>query len=191
MGDFEVIIDYKGTKRPTTDHNYWEQGEWQVNTYAWLRTKQSGSLPVVAGVLLYINELLPSDRELMDLKKAIINKKTDVVPKPGSQDDSLLNMWKQGNEIPDFSLDYRLARAIRVIPINPKSSAEAAERFDKVVMDIEGCVNGEVVAGHILGQWVPSGDQDTCVACDFRYVCPSPAPREAKGNSLYQIPTAP
>ena len=191
MGDFEVIIDYKGTKRPTTDHGYWKQGEWQVNTYAWLRTKQSTSLPVVAGVLLYINELVPSDRELVELKKAIRDKKTDVVPKPGSQDESLLSMWKQGSKIPDFSLDYRFARAIRVIPINPKSSAEAAERFDKVVMDIEGCVNKEVVAGHILDQWVPSGDQDTCVACDFRYICPSPAPRDTKGKSTYQIPTAP
>ena len=140
-GDFEVIIDYKGTKRPATDNKYWEQGKWQVNTYAWLRTKQRDSL--------------------------------------------------QGIEIPEFSLDYRLARAIRVIPINPKSSAEAAERFDKVVMDIEGCVNSEVVAGHILGQWVPSGERDTCVACDFRYVCPSPAPRDAKGKSTSQIPTAP
>ena len=68
-GDFEVIIDYKGTKRPTTEHDYWKQGEWQVNTYAWLRTNQRGSLPVVAGVLLYINELIPSDRELVELKR--------------------------------------------------------------------------------------------------------------------------
>ena len=190
-GNFEVIIDYKGTKRPTTDHPYWEQGEWQVKTYAWLRTKQQGSLPVVAGVLLYINELVPSDRELVELKKEMRNQQTDVVPKPGSQDASLLNMWKQGNSTPDFSLDYRLARAIRVIPINPESSEEAAERFDEVVMDIERCVNKEVIEGNILEQWFPSGDEDTCVACDFRYVCPSPAPRYAKKNSKYQVPTAP
>ena len=189
--DFEVIIDYKGTKRPTTDHPYWEQGEWQVKTYAWLRTKQRGSLPVVAGVLLYINELVPSNRELVELKKAMRNQQTDVVPKPGSQDASLLNMWKQGNITPDFSLDYRLARAIRVIPINPASSEEAAERFDKVVMDIERCVNEEIIAGNILEQWCPSGDEDTCVACDFRFVCPSPAPRSSIGSSKYQVPEAP
>ena len=189
--DFEVIIDYKGTNRPTTDHDYWKQGEWQVNTYAWLRANQRGSLPVVAGVLLYINELAPSDRELVELKKAIRDQKTDVVPKPGSQDASLLNMWQQGNSIPDFSLDYRLARAIRVIPINPKSSEEAAERFDKVVMDIEECVNEEIVVGNILNRWKASGDRDTCVACDFRYICPSPAPRDTVGNREYQVPTAP
>ena len=190
-GDFEVIIDYKGTKRPTTDHDYWKQGEWQINTYAWLRTNQINSLPVAAGVLLYINELVPSDRELMDLKKAITDGKTDVVPKPCSDDESLLNMWKQGRKIPDFSLDYRLARAIRVIPVNPKSSAEAAEHFDKVVMDIERCVNKETVVGNILKQWVPSGDQDTCVACDFRHFCPSPAPRDINKNNANRVPTAP
>ena len=190
-GDFEVIIDYKGTERPTTDHAYWKQGEWQVNTYAWLRTNQGDSLPVVAGVLLYINELAPSDRELVELKKAIRDQKTDIVPKPRSQDESLLNMWKRGDCIPDFSLDYRLARAIRVIPINPKSSEEAAEHFDKVVMDIEGCVNEEIVVGNILNQWDASGDRDTCVACDFRYICPSPAPRDAKENHEYRVPTAP
>ena len=189
-GDFEVIIDYKGTKRPTTDHSYWKQGEWQVKTYAWLRTKQQNSLPVVAGVLLYINELVPSDRELVELKTAMRNQQTDVVPKPGSKDASLLNMWHPGNSTPDFSLDYRLARAIRVIPINTEDSEEAAERFDKVVMDIEECVDKEVGVGNILGQWPPCGDEDTCVACDFRYVCPSPAPRSS-GNSQYQVPEAP
>lgn len=190
-GNFEVIIDYKGTKRPTTEHDYWKQGEWQINTYAWLRTNQRDSLPVVAGVLLYINELVPSDRELMELKKAIKDGKTDVVPKPCSDDESLLNMWKQGSRIPDFSLDYRLARAIRVIPVNPKSSAEAAKHFDEVVVDIEKCVNKEVVVGNILHQWEATGDQDTCVACDFRYICPSPAPRDTEGDGKYRVPTAP
>lgn len=190
-GDFEVIIDYKGSQRPTTDHDYWKQGEWQVKTYAWLRTNRPVFLPVAAGVLLYINELAPSTRELVDLKKAMRNGQTDIVPKPGSQDESLLNMWKPGNRIPDFSLNYRFARAIRVIPVDSEGAEEAAKRFDEVVTDIESCVNQEVVAGNILKQWVPSGDEDTCVACDFRYICPSPAPRRAQGNSKYQVPTAP
>ena len=58
-------------------------------------------------------------------------------------------------------------------------------------MDIEECVNKEVVVGNILDQWNPVGDEDTCVACDFRYVCPSPAPRSSMGNSKYQVPEAP
>ena len=58
-------------------------------------------------------------------------------------------------------------------------------------MDIEGCVNEEIVVGNILNQWDASGDRDTCVACDFRYICPSPAPRDAKENHEYRVPTAP
>ena len=64
-GDFEVIVDYKGTNRPSIGHKYWCQAEWQVQTYSWLRTKQRNSSPVVAGVLLYINELAPSGEDLV------------------------------------------------------------------------------------------------------------------------------
>lgn len=190
-GNCEVIVDYKGTNRPPTNHDYWYQGYWQVQTYAWLRTRQQNSLPVVAGVLLYINELAPSARELVELKKAIRNEQTDIVPKRGSHNDSLLNMWQQGSAIPDFSLDYRLARAIRVIPVTKKSSEEAAKRFDGVVLDIEKCVSNEAAVGNILNQWVASGDEETCDACDFRYFCPSPAPRDTNRDNTNRSPMAP
>ena len=84
-------------------------------------------------MLLYINELVPSARELVKLKKEIINKQADVLPERGSHDESLLNMWQQGNTIPDFSLNYRLARAIRVIPVTLRSSEEAANALMKLL----------------------------------------------------------
>ena len=190
-GNFEVIVDYKGTNRPLTDQEYWNHAEWQVQTYSWLRTKQRNSLPVVAGVLLYISELSPSGEDLVDLKKAIKGNETDVVPKRGSRDESLLNMWRPGSAIPNFSSSFRLARAIRVIPITENSSEEAAKRFDEVVINIEECVDNEASVGRILNHWNASGDEGTCVACDFRHICPSPAPRETNQQRTDRIPTPP
>ena len=100
-------------------------------------------------------------------------------------------MWRQGVAIPDFSSSFRLARAIRVIPVTEDSSEEAAKRFDGFVMDIEKCVSKEASAGKILEHWKASGDEATCVACDFRHICPSPAPREANLQRERSAPTPP
>lgn len=188
-GRFEVVVDYKGSRRPGTSQPYWEQGEWQVQTYAWLRTRQPHSLPVAAGVLLYINELAPGTEDLVDLKAEIGSGRTDVIPVRGSRDAYMLSTWRPGNAIPDFSLEYRLARAIRVIPVNATSQAAAVSHFDNVVIGIERCVEAEAAAGTIINNWNPCGDEATCAACDFRYFCPNPAPRT--GAHVISSPEAP
>ena len=58
-------------------------------------------------------------------------------------------------------------------------------------MDIEGCVNKEAAVGNILNQWIPSGDEETCDACDFRHFCPSPAPRDTNRDNTNRSPMAP
>ena len=83
---FEVIIDYKGSRRPalppakpTPKHpSLWDQYEWQVLTYADLRGRQPDAYPVKAGLLLYINELLPLASDLEDLRKEVKAKRTDI-----------------------------------------------------------------------------------------------------------------
>ncbi|MCB9951664.1 MAG: PD-(D/E)XK nuclease family protein [Planctomycetaceae bacterium] len=188
-GNYEVIVDYKGSRRPATSEPYWQQGEWQVQTYGWLRTRQANSLPVAAGVLLYVNELSPVSSDLVSLRREVSNNKTDVIPANGTPDSYALNAWRTGNAIPNFSLAFRLARAIRVIPIDPTSQATATNNFDKVVASIEQCVAQEAVAGAINPNWAPCGDEETCAACDFRHFCPSPYPHK-KGH-VVGAPSAP
>jgi hypothetical protein len=179
-GNYEVIVDYKGSRRPATNHSYWQQHDWQVQTYAWLRTRQPNSLPVAAGVLLYVNELAPVTEDLVELKAAMATGNADVVPHSGSSDAYQLSTWRPGNAIPAFTLPYRLARTIRAIPVDHASQTIAVAQFDNVVSTIEQCVGAEAAAGTIMQHWQPCGDADTCAACDFRHFCPSPYPHAAQ-----------
>jgi hypothetical protein len=176
-GSFEVIVDYKGSRRPSTNEDYWAQGDWQVQTYAWLRMRQPNALPVAAGVLLYVNELAPGQMDLSKIRSEMTGGHTDVVPVTGSPDAYQLSTWRPGNAIPNFSLEFRMARTIRVIPVNTASQAAATNAFDTTVRDIEQRVAAEAISGTILNNWLPCGDAETCAACDFRHFCPSPAPR--------------
>ncbi len=178
LGRFEVIVDYKGSRRPGTGHPYWQQGDWQVQTYAWLRRQQPGTLPVVAGVLIYINELAPTADDVEQLRREVTRRQTDVLPANGSPDYYQLNTWRPGSAVPAFSLAFRLARAIRVISVTEQTQTTSALEFDRVVQDIERCVDAEAVRGQIIAQWPARGDEESCAACDFRHFCPSPAPRQ-------------
>ena len=71
---FEVILDYKGMRRPPVPtpgapNSLWTQYEWQLQTYGELRRTQPDALTVVAGVLLYVNELHPTRSDLEHLKE--------------------------------------------------------------------------------------------------------------------------
>jgi hypothetical protein len=188
---FEVVVDYKGSRRPATDHPYWNQADWQVQTYAWLRMRQPNSLPVVAGMLIYINELSPVADDLRELRREIQSGSADIAPASGSNDAYLLSLWQPGVAIPAFSLSFRMSRAIRVIQVTPQSLASATGQFDQVVLQIERCVRDEAATGGIRGHWNPGGDPETCVACDFRHFCPNPAPRQGNRPHRISAPPAP
>lgn len=184
----DVIVDYKGSRRPPTDHKYWDHGNWQLQMYAWLRSKQPGARPVAAGVLLYINELDPGSGDIADLQIDVKKGRTDVAPDPGSPDGYQLRTWTPGAEV-SLSREFRLARMMRVVKITPESMERATTEFDRVVTSIEASVAKEAASGRISGNWAPScEDGGTCVACDFRHFCPSPI--EERGSSKY-VPGAP
>ena len=173
VGEFEVIVDYKGTRRPLTNEQDWEHGDWQIQTYAWLRERQPDSLPVAAGILLYINELTPSGAEIRAVRRGIDNGLTDVVPT--GNDSQIIRMWRSGQDLSQLSPTYLLERAIRVIPITPESIKIALGKFDGVVRMVEEDIANEASGRDILNAWSPNcQDGGTCVACDFRHFCPSP-----------------
>jgi CRISPR/Cas system-associated exonuclease Cas4 (RecB family) len=189
-GEYEVIVDYKGSKRPRTSEAYWQQGDWQLQTYAWLRSRQPDALPVAAGILIYINELTPGTKEMRSLKQGIADGTTDVTPELGSSDEQLIRMWREGNDTGQLSLDFRLRRAIRVVPITNESIQSALTQFDSVVRCAETDIVQESYSGNILESWHPTcEDADTCNACDFRHFCPRPA--GVSDNHQLSTPTAP
>ncbi len=186
-GPYEVIVDYKGARRPLTNEAYWDQGDWQVQTYAWLRSKQPDALPVAAGILIYINELTPGGEEMSSLQHGIRNGTADVRPTPGSSDEQIVRMWRPGTDPSQLSLPFRVRRALRVIPVTDASINRALASFDDVVRRAEEDIVNEAQHGNILNVWAPNcGDSATCAACDFRHFCPKPA-----GTSPGYVPTAP
>jgi len=177
---FEVIVDYKGMRRPALQPNgnaldYWSIYEWQLQTYARLRQVQPNARPVVAGALLFLNELSPTWADLNELRRETNKHRTDVAPEPGSSDAQAISARKRADQAPPaLSFDFRLRRALRVIPVSEASIAVAAVSFDNVVLDIELARARERSTPHILTEWPNNPtDEATCVACDWKTICPA------------------
>jgi hypothetical protein len=176
---FEVIVDYKGMRRPShlnpkRGPDYWSIYEWQLQTYARLRSVQPNSRPVVAGTLVFLNELHQTWTDLEALRREIDERQTDVVPAQGSDDERALAVRRRkGHAPPSLSFEFRLARSLRVVPVSAASQDAAASHFDQVVFDIELSRARERQSPHILTEWpTNSSDDATCAACDWRTICP-------------------
>lgn len=192
---FEVIVDYKGMRRPPckggVGTTLWTQYAWQVLTYAELRRHLAGAKPVVAGVLVYINELLPTRSDLQHLKKEIVAGTTDAPPPSGSSDDRAIRAWNTKGPLVSLSWGYRLSRAIRVVPVNDVAIQAAVQGFDVVVREIETCLGAEAHGGTVLKSWKRNpADESTCVVCDSRTYCPDyqKLHAAAHGEKLPKLP---
>jgi hypothetical protein len=177
--EFEVIVDYKGMKRPDLDPkgtDFKEIYEWQVHTYAHLRGLLT-SKPVIAGVLVYLNELAPTKTDFYALRRACKKRDASVLlPKPGSEDENVLLNWKGENkddQPPRLSFGFRLSRAIKVVPIDDVSIQRALSSFDETVGKIEVCIADEAKSGKVISSWDKnSSHEPTCEACDSKTFCP-------------------
>lgn len=174
--EFELIIDYKGMRRPpirgaSARPTLWDIYGWQLQTYAHLRRAQEDHLPIAAGLILYLNELVPTKTDIDALRREIANNHTDVMPSLGSDAERELGSWaKTGDPLP---LDFRLARAVRIVPVSDATIQQSLAEFDAVVTRIETCRGRELQGGKIIASWEKNAtDEATCVACDSRTFCP-------------------
>ncbi len=171
---YDVIVDYKGMRRPAITDKIWRHHEWQLITYAWLRHKQPATKPVAAGILFYLNELSPSRQDLDQLKKDLRLGSTDVVP-TGTDAQALQANYGKGR-LPSLSDQYREARSIRIIPIDQNVIAQSLANFDKVVCEIENAFGEETQGSGIRKSWRTNPEPKTCTACDFKTHCPTASP---------------
>lgn len=176
--DYEVIIDYKGMKRPpikVTDplsEDKWENHKQQILTYSWLRSKQEDAKDISAGIILYLNELVPSKEDLVLIKEEIKNNLTDVPQGIEFDDDiELIEEWEEDEKAPNLSEEFKIARSIRFINVNEKEREKALKKFDNVVCDIENSLVSEMKGCKIQDAWKAEADKRTCLACDFRTFC--------------------
>lgn len=175
--EYEIIIDYKGMKRPVSetkliDEYTWENHKNQILTYAWLREKQEDSKNVVAGIIFYLNELVPSKEDLMQIQQDIHNNLTDV-PQDGQfeNDIRLIENWDEDAKVPELSEEFKIERSIRIIPIKEEEINKSLKEFDNVVSDIENSLVKEIKGCKIQDAWKAEGDERTCSACDFKTFC--------------------
>ena len=174
--DYEIIIDYKGMKRPPVKildskvEDKWENHKQQILTYSWLRSKQEDANPIVAGIIFYLNELVPSKEDLVLIKDEINNDLTDVGQEYQSDVD-LINKWEEEDKAPELSDAFKINRSIRIINVDEAEQDEALLKFDSVVANIENSLIKEMKGCKIQEAWKADSDERTCSACDFRTFC--------------------
>ena len=156
----------------TQSEDKWENHKQQILTYSWLRSKQEDSKNISAGIILYLNELVPSIEDLILIKEEIINDLTDVPENDEFYEDiQLILNWQEDDKMPNLSEEFKIARSIRFIEISEKERLKALKKFDRVVEDIENSLIKEMGGCKIQDAWKADADKRTCLACDFRTFC--------------------
>lgn len=170
--EFEVLVDYKGMERPAQSSSFAADLRWQLLTYAWLRSREPDARPVIAGVLVFINELRPTVNETVELKRQVeaAPPETDVLPV--GDDAQALAAWRRRNGELELSEAYRLERALRVIAVTPGDILTGLTQFDATVEAIETAVSAESRGQPLHAAWRGTPNDQTCAVCDWRSVCP-------------------
>ena len=176
-------------KRPpcnvsASNNENWDYHERQILTYSWLRGKQEDKKPV-AGIIFYLNELVPSIEDLKLIKEDIHYHLTDVGDgEEYEKDIELIENWTEDDEMPKLSEKFKTDRSIRIIPIDEKKINDALEKFDDVVEKIETSIIKEINGYKIQEAWTAEAEERTCSACDFKTFCKN----NKNKNKEFKIP---
>lgn len=176
--EYEIIIDYKGMKRPpeknpNTFNNPWENHKQQILTYSWLRKQHEEDKNIFAGIIFYLNELVPSKEDLVLIQDEIAHDLTDDAIDYGEFADDVEKImnWNEDEKAPELSEEFKIARSIRIINIDNEEITKSLNKFDKVVFNIESSLIKEIKGCKIQDAWKGESDEKTCNACDFRTFC--------------------
>ena len=176
--EYEIIIDYKGMKRPpeksiTRYTDSWQNHKQQILTYSWLRSRQEDAKPIFAGIIFYLNELVPSKEDLILIQEEIAQDRTDgdIDYSEFASDVEMIMNWNEDDKAPELSEEFKIARSIRIINIDEKEIDNSLDKFDNVVFDIESALIKEIKGCKIQEAWKADSDERTCTACDFRTFC--------------------
>ncbi|MGC1122282.1 MAG: PD-(D/E)XK nuclease family protein [Candidatus Methanofastidiosia archaeon] len=174
VSEYEIIVDYKGMGRPSLvdPRRNWTYHEWQILTYAWLRSQQPEARTIAAGIIFYLNELTPLRRDIKELRENIEKGSTDIMPQ--GRDLQVIQNLGKNVPFPFLSKQLREERSIRVIPISEERVQASLHEFDDVVGDIESCVKLEISGNGIKSSWPTRPLGRMCTICDFKTFCPSP-----------------
>jgi hypothetical protein len=169
-GEYEIIIDYKGMRRPVYGSDTWKNHCKQILTYSWLKCRQDNSKPIIAGIIFYLNELVPVPEDLKSLKNEVVNNKNDV---PIDYEDEMkIKNWEGKHDEYLFLSDkFKKDRSIRIIKVDDSLIMKALKEFDEVVGTIENSTIKESEGTPIKQAWKADGDERTCDACDFKNIC--------------------
>lgn len=176
--DYEIIIDYKGMKRPPIEvkdpkaEDKWENHKQQILTYSWLRSQQEDAKSIFAGIIFYLNELVPSKEDLILIQNEMKNNLIDdETLRKYENDFKLIENWQEDDKAPELSDEFKIERSIRIINIDDEEIGKSLEKFDEVVYKIEESLINEMKGCKIQDAWKAESDERTCSACDFRTFC--------------------
>ena len=154
-------------------NNPWDNHKQQILTYSWLRSQQEDSKPIFAGIIFYLNELVPSKEDLVLIQEEIAHDLTDdaIDYNKFSEDVELIMEWQEDDKAPELSDEFKIARSIRIINIDENEIEDSLNRFDSVVFEIESSLIKEIKGCKIQDAWNGDSDERTCTACDFKTFC--------------------